>query len=261
MSCGNGYDLADAFDGARFEGDMANAGRFQSLNNFRGLFRTGNPSRDAKTFDRDALALHVLPERELERKLAGVNVEGVEGKTDARRNLWENFGDFSTQSRGVVVPTTSELDVIACAKSGTDEASFDCSRSHTCNHERGLSNETGEGGIDLQATIARERISENNGNTSKDSRSLDETRSERLAPASFIADTGNTIEFSCTLAPLADDDGPDTAAIHVAGGQRADAAQATRTEVDDMGSSLGEGSRSRPTNRLSEDLVAERLGK
>ena len=39
MSGGNGHNLADAFDGAGFEGDVANAGCFQPLNNLSGLFR------------------------------------------------------------------------------------------------------------------------------------------------------------------------------------------------------------------------------
>jgi hypothetical protein len=109
-----------------------------------------------------------LPERELERKLAGVDVEGVEGETDTGRNLREDFGDFSTQSCRVVVPPTSELDVVASAEGSTDEASLDGSRSHTGNHKRGLAEETGERGIDLQTTIAREHINENNCNTSKE---------------------------------------------------------------------------------------------
>lgn len=37
MSSGDGYDLADAFDRARFEGDMANAGPFQPFDDLRGL--------------------------------------------------------------------------------------------------------------------------------------------------------------------------------------------------------------------------------
>jgi len=61
----------------------------------------------------DALTLHVLPEWELEHKLVGIDVEGVEGETDTRRNLGEDFSDFSTQSCHVVVPSTSELDVVA----------------------------------------------------------------------------------------------------------------------------------------------------
>jgi len=112
----------------------------------------------------------------------------------------------------------------------------------------------------VQATIAREQISKKNRNASNDLHSLDETRSESLVPPSLVVDIGYAIEFSSTLALLANDDGPDAAALHVAGSQRADAAQATRTKVDDMSSSLGEGSRSRPVDRLGEDLVAERLG-
>jgi hypothetical protein len=156
MSGGNGYDLADTLDGAGFKGDMTNAGRFQPLDNIGGLFRCRNTSGDAKTFDGDALTLHVLPERELERKLAGVDIEGVEGKTNTRRNLREYFGDFGTESCGVVMPPTSKLNVVASTKSGADEASLDGSRSHTRDHEWRLAEETGEGGIDLQATIAGE---------------------------------------------------------------------------------------------------------
>jgi len=37
VSGGDGHDLPNAFDGAGFEGDMANAGRFQPLDNLRGL--------------------------------------------------------------------------------------------------------------------------------------------------------------------------------------------------------------------------------
>jgi hypothetical protein len=85
-------------------------------------------------------------------------------------------------------------------------------------------------------------------------------RSESLVPPSLIVDTGNIIELSSTLALLADDDGSDAAALHVAGGQRTDATQATGTEVDNMSSSLGEGGCSRPVDRLGEDLVAKRLG-
>jgi hypothetical protein len=92
----------------------------------------------------------------------------------------------------------------------------------------------------------------------RDSRSLNETRGESLVPPYFVADTGNAIEFRGTLALLADDDGPDAAALHVTGGEGTDAAQATRTKVDNMSSSLREGSRSRPVDRLDEDLVAER---
>lgn len=108
-----------------------------------------------------------MPERELERKLAGVDVEGVEGQTDTGRDLGEDFSDFSTQSCRIVVPSTSELDVVASAEGSTDEASLDGSRCHTGNHERGLAEETGERGIDLQTTIAREHINESRCNTLK----------------------------------------------------------------------------------------------
>lgn len=91
----------------------------------------------------------------------------------------------------------------------------------------------------------------------KDSRSLDETRGESLVPPSLVADTGNAIEFRSTLALLADDDGPDAAALHVTCSKGANAAQTTRTKVDNMGSSLGEGGCSRPVDRLDENLVAE----
>lgn len=94
----------------------------------------------------------------------------------------------------------------------------------------------------------------------KDSRGLDETRGESLVPPSLVADTSNAIEFRGTLALLADDDGPDTAALHVTGSQGADTAQSTRTKVDNMSSSLGEGGCSRPVDRLDENLVAERPG-
>ena len=113
MSSGNGYDLADAFNGARFEGDVANAGPFQPFDNLHGLLCCWDTSSDAKTFNRDALMHHVLPEQELEHKLVGIDVEGVEGETDTRRNLGEDFSDFSMQSCCVVVPSTSELNVVA----------------------------------------------------------------------------------------------------------------------------------------------------
>ena len=167
MSGGDGYDLPNAFDGAGFEGDMANPGRFQPLDNLRGFLCCGDTSGDTKTFNRNAFTLHVLPERKLECKLAGVDVEGIEGETDTGRNLREDFGDFSTQSRRVVVPPASKLDVVASTECSTDEASLDGSRSHPGNHEWGLAEETGERGIDLQTTIAREYINENNCNTSK----------------------------------------------------------------------------------------------
>lgn len=94
----------------------------------------------------------------------------------------------------------------------------------------------------------------------KDSRGLDETRGKSLVPPSLVADTSNAIEFRGTLALLADDDGPDAAALHVTGSQGADTAQPTRTKVDNMSSSLGEGGCSRPVDRLDENLVAERPG-
>jgi hypothetical protein len=167
VSGGDGYDLADAFDGAGFEGDMANAGRFQPLDDLCGLFCCGDTSGNTETFDGDALTLHILPEWELERKLAGVDVEGVESETDTGGDLREDFGNFRTQSCGVVVPTTSELGVVASAKGGTDKASLDSSRSHTGNHERWLAEETRERGINLQTIIAGGHINENNCNTSQ----------------------------------------------------------------------------------------------
>ena len=95
---GDVHDLADALDGAGLERDVLDAGGLQRADDLRGLLDGRDTGGDTETFDRETLTAHLLPERELEAKLARVDVERVERDADASRDLALDLGDLRAES-------------------------------------------------------------------------------------------------------------------------------------------------------------------
>jgi len=65
------------------------------------------------------------------------------------------------QGSSVVVTTVSQLDVIAGVGNSADKARLDHRSCHTSDHDRGLAEETREGGINMEFTIPVRRESSN----------------------------------------------------------------------------------------------------
>src|SRR6266550_6401299 len=129
-------DLADAFNGSRFERYMLNTCDPQRIYYLSSLFGGRNAGCDTKTFNGQTLLLHFLPERKLEAKLARVDIQRIQRDTDAGRDLLLNFGNFGAESCSVIVSTTREFDMITCVENGADKSAFHCCRGHTSHHNR-----------------------------------------------------------------------------------------------------------------------------
>ncbi len=147
-------NLADTVDGTRLERDMANAGVGQAFDDLGSLLGGRCTSGDTEALDGETLRAHLLPERELETKLAWVDVERVEGDTDASGDLALDLRDLGAQSGRGVMTSTGELDVVTGAKDSGDETSLDSGGRHAGNHNRGLAEQAGERSVDVNLAVA-----------------------------------------------------------------------------------------------------------
>ena len=147
-------DLADAVDAAGLERDVADADAAEAVDDLGRLVDARDARGDAEALDRDALALHLHPQRELERELARVDVQRVERQTDAGGDLGLDLGDLGAESRRVVMAATCELDVVAGAEDGADETALHSRRRHASDHKRRLAQETREWRVQLKLAIS-----------------------------------------------------------------------------------------------------------
>jgi hypothetical protein len=150
-------DLSNALDGSRLERDVLDAGRLEGGDDLDGLFRRRHTGGDAEAFDRKTLSPHLLPERELERELTLVDVERVEGDSDSGLDLGLDLGDLGSEGLGVVVTSPGELDVEASVENGRDEAGGDGAGRHSGDHDRGLSEESREWGVNVDLAVPDEK--------------------------------------------------------------------------------------------------------
>ncbi|GFZ49402.1 hypothetical protein JCM24511_07522 [Saitozyma sp. JCM 24511] len=154
VGSGDVDDLADTLDGSGLEGDVLDPGSLERGDDLGCLLRAGDTSGHAETLDGETLAAHLLPQRELEGELSLVDVERVESKADTGLNAALDLGHLCTESLGVVVTTTGQLNVEAGVKRGGDEVGTDSGRRHTGDHDRRLAQHTGERRVDVDLAVA-----------------------------------------------------------------------------------------------------------
>ena len=94
VGCGDVDDLTNTFNGTGLEGDVLNPSIPQTFDDLGSLLRTWNTCGDTETFDWEPLTTHLLPERELEAKLAWVDVEGVQRDPNTGRDLALDLSDL-----------------------------------------------------------------------------------------------------------------------------------------------------------------------
>jgi hypothetical protein len=128
-------DLTNAVHRTRLERNVLDTGLGETLDDLSGLLRRWNTGSDTKSFNGEALTTHFLPKRKLEGELTRVDIEGIQGYTDTSRNIGLDLGDFGTEGCGVVVTSSSQLDVVTCGKNGAHETRLDGRRGHTRNHD------------------------------------------------------------------------------------------------------------------------------
>ncbi|MCQ8811741.1 hypothetical protein NQU36_27665, partial [Escherichia coli] len=75
----------------------------------------------------------------MEPELTLVDVQGVEGDTDTWLNSRRDLGDLGSESGGIVVPTTSKLDMVARVESCDVKTGLDGARGHSSDHDGGFS--------------------------------------------------------------------------------------------------------------------------
>ena len=151
---GNINDLTNAVHRTRLERNMLDTGLGETLNDLSGLLRRWNTGSNTKSFDGKGFATHFLPERKLEGELTGVDIEGIQGDTDASRNAGLDLGDFGTEGCGVVVTSSGQLDVVTGGKDGAHETCPDGRRGHTRDHDWGFTQEPREGCVDVNGSVA-----------------------------------------------------------------------------------------------------------
>jgi len=93
----------------------------------------------------------------LESELTRVDVQGIKGDTDSGGDEFLDLSDLRAQSSSVVVPTASQLDVIAGVENSTDKARLDGGGCHTSDHDWGFAEETRKGGVEVEFTITVKR--------------------------------------------------------------------------------------------------------
>ena len=93
---GDVKNLTDTVDRARLGRNVVDSGLSESPDNHSDLLRQRHTGRNAETFNGEALTAHFLPERKLEGELTGVDVQGIQGDTNASRNVGCNFGAEAT---------------------------------------------------------------------------------------------------------------------------------------------------------------------
>ena len=150
--------LTNAIDRAGLEGDVLDASVTESIDDLGGLLRARDASSNTEAFHGETFAPHLLPERELEAKLARVDVESVESDADAGRDVGLDLGDLRAQSSSVIMSTASELNMVPSIENGADETGLHGRGGHTCNHDGRLAEQAGERSVDMDGAIAKNSV-------------------------------------------------------------------------------------------------------
>lgn len=158
VSGGNIDNLANAVDRTWLERDVLDTSVLETLDDLCCLLRARDTSGNTETFNRKAFATHLLPEGELEAELTRVDVQRVEGDANASWNLALDFSNLSTESLGVIVTTSGQLDMKTSVQDRADETSLDSSGGHTSDHNWRLAKEAGERSVNVEGTIAETRL-------------------------------------------------------------------------------------------------------
>jgi len=77
-----------------------------------------------KTFNWKTFPSQLLPQGTLEGEPARIDVERVEGKTNASWDLLLNLSNLGAKSDSIIVATTSQLNMVPSIQDGTDETCF-----------------------------------------------------------------------------------------------------------------------------------------
>jgi hypothetical protein len=130
----------------RLERDVLDAGLVKTIDDLLRLLGRRDTSGDTETFNGGAFLLHLLPERELERKLTLVDVERVQGDSDSRLvDEFRDLVDLGTNGLLVVMSSSGEFDVVTGLETGRNESSFDgrrCPMRKNANESADEQNET-----------------------------------------------------------------------------------------------------------------------
>jgi hypothetical protein len=129
-------DLTNTVDRTRFERNVLDTGVGEALDDLSGLFRRWDTGGNTEPFNRKALTTHLLPERKLEGELTRVDVQGIQCDTDTDRNIGLDLGNFGTKGCGVVMASSSQLDMVTGGQDRAHKTRLDGRRCHTCDHNR-----------------------------------------------------------------------------------------------------------------------------
>src|SRR5882757_5850913 len=131
---GNVYDLTNAVHRTGLERDVLDTSLRETLDDLCSLLRRWNAGGNTKSFNREVFTTHLLPERKLEGKLAGVDVEGIQGDTNTGRDVGLDLGDFGSEGCRVIVTPSGQLDVVTGGEDSTHKSRPDRRRCHACDH-------------------------------------------------------------------------------------------------------------------------------
>ncbi len=235
-------DGLDSLAGAGLERDVLEAQGLDVLLRHLDGWDTGT---DRETFNGDTLGPEASEERDLPAHGTGVDIDEVHGDAAAGRNGLLNLAQGRRHSLGVIVTSTSQLNVVAGVHSGGHKVPWDGRRRHASDDERWETCQSAELGVDIRAATRR----------------LYEPRAVLLDPIHCVLDSVLLVpvEQLGLVSGLGDgsvhgtgQNDANASSLLVAAGQDAKAGDTAGSEVNDVSGS-GEGGRLLPVYRVAGD--------